>query len=248
MKKSVIALALFGAFAVPASAQTTAPAAEASPHTLTGNVGLFSSYRFRGLDQTFGKPALQGGVDYSHASGLYAGNWNSNVSEYAGYPGGNLEMDVYGGYKASFGDFGVDVGGLYYYYPGSKLGGEAVDNFEVYLGMSWKFLSFKWSHALTNYFDADDTRGTNYFDLSSSYDLGGGWGINGHVGYTNVPNSDHAADYTDWKIGVTKAIGSYTLGLSYVDADANAVLVNTGNGKSIDADKATLVLSVGTTF
>jgi uncharacterized protein (TIGR02001 family) len=219
MKKSLIALALVGAFAVPAVAEE----APASVHTLTGNAGLFSSYRFRGLDQTFGKPALQGGVDYSHASGLYAGNWNSNVSEYAGYPGGNLEMDFYGGYKASFGDFGVDVGGLYYYYPGSRFNDKIVDNFEVYLGLSWKFLSFKWSHALTNYFEAEDTRGTNYFDLSSSYDLGDGWGINGHVGYTNVPNSDHALDYTDWKIGVTKALGSYTVGLSYVDADANAV-------------------------
>ena len=61
MKKSLIALALAGAFAIPAFAQTAAPAAEAapaSPHTLTGNVGLFSSYRFRGIDQTYGQPAL----------------------------------------------------------------------------------------------------------------------------------------------------------------------------------------------
>ena len=46
MNKSLIALALAGAFAVPAFAQTAAsepaPAAEASPHTLTGNLGLFS--------------------------------------------------------------------------------------------------------------------------------------------------------------------------------------------------------------
>ncbi|MBN8463300.1 MAG: hypothetical protein J0M01_10875, partial [Dechloromonas sp.] len=74
MNKSLIALTLAGAFAVPAFAQT-APAAEAaaepaSPHTLTGNLGLFSSYRFRGIDQTFGKPALQGGIDYSHESGF----------------------------------------------------------------------------------------------------------------------------------------------------------------------------------
>jgi hypothetical protein len=46
-------------------------AAPASPHTLTGNAGLFSSYRFRGIDQTFGKPALQGVFDYSHSSGIY---------------------------------------------------------------------------------------------------------------------------------------------------------------------------------
>lgn len=53
MKKSLIALALVGTFAVPTFAEEAAPTPE---HTLTGNVGLFSSYRFRGIDQTFGKP------------------------------------------------------------------------------------------------------------------------------------------------------------------------------------------------
>jgi uncharacterized protein (TIGR02001 family) len=35
------------------------------PSSLTANAGLFSNYRFRGLDQTFGKPAVQGGFDYT---------------------------------------------------------------------------------------------------------------------------------------------------------------------------------------
>ena len=115
--RCVVVLAL----AAGLSAFALAEEAPASEHTLTGNFGLFSSYRFRGIDQTSGKPALQGGFDYSHASGFYAGNWNSNVSSGAGYPEGNLEMDFYGGYKASFGNFGIDVGGLYYYYPGTDL-------------------------------------------------------------------------------------------------------------------------------
>ncbi len=61
MKKTLLAALLVAGFGASAMAQTTAPvAAEASPHTLTANVGLFSSYRFRGIDQTYGKPALQG--------------------------------------------------------------------------------------------------------------------------------------------------------------------------------------------
>ena len=28
-------------------------------------------------------------------------------------------MDFYGGYKATFGDFGLDIGTIYYYYPGT---------------------------------------------------------------------------------------------------------------------------------
>ena len=63
----------------------TAPAAAAAPapepdFTWTGNVGLFSQYIFRGVSQTNEKPAVQGGFDLGHKSGLYAGVWGSNVS------------------------------------------------------------------------------------------------------------------------------------------------------------------------
>ena len=51
-------------------------------------------------------------------NGLYLGNWNSNVDS-AQYNGANIEMDFYGGWKATFGDFGLDLGGIYYYYPGT---------------------------------------------------------------------------------------------------------------------------------
>src|SRR5215510_13079620 len=127
MRNSVLTAAVAAALAVPvlAVAQTPAPAAPATP-AVTGNIALVSDYRFRGITQTFEEPALQGGFDYAHASGLYLGNWNSNVSQGAGYPGGNLEMDFYGGWKKAFGDFGLDVGFIYYYYPGTDSPGSGV--------------------------------------------------------------------------------------------------------------------------
>ena len=76
-KKTLLASAVAGTLAMPGAVLASEPA---SPHTLTGNVGLFSQYVFRGLSQTNEKPALQGGLDYSHASGFYAGVWGSNVS------------------------------------------------------------------------------------------------------------------------------------------------------------------------
>ena len=224
---------------IPAAAQNALPDTPPATleHTLSANIGLASSYRFRGIDQTFGKPALQGGVDYAHASGFYAGNWNSNVSSGAGFPDGNLEMDVYGGYKTSFGDFGLDVGGIVYYYPGSEgkvLGtgarSGAVTNKELYIGGTWKFLSLKYFYSLDDYFalrgwDASgastgkSTRGTGYLDLSANYDLGEGWGINAHVGRLNLKNG-YKGDYTDWKIGVTKDIGGWVFAASYIDTNA----------------------------
>ena len=239
MKKTLLATLLASALAVPAMAQTTAAAPEAAPAPLTANLGLFSSYRFRGIDQTNGKPALQGGVDYAHSSGLYVGNWNSNVSSGAGFPDGNLEMDFYGGYKTTFGDFGLDVGGILYYYPGSegrslstlKSNGGAVTNKELYIGGSWKFLSLKYSYSVDDYFamrgcdstgssTGKSTRGTSYLDLSANYDLGDGWGINGHVGHLYAKNMKNGS-YTDWKIGVTKDISGWVVGLSYIDTNAS---------------------------
>lgn len=234
MKKSLIALALVGAFAAPSAVQVAAAAEEASPHTITGNVTLASSYRFRGIDQTFGKPALQGGIDYSHASGFYAGNWNSNVSSGAGFPDGNLEMDFYGGYRTTFGDFGLDLGAILYYYPGSEGGvldaradDDSVTNKEIYLGASWKFISVKYSYSIDDYFSlrgtannaGKSTKGTSYLETNLNYDLGDGWGVNGHVGHLSAKNI-RKGSYTDWKVGVTKDVSGWVFGLSYIDTNA----------------------------
>ena len=137
-KRALAATLLAATTVTTAYAQTpaapAAPAAPASDHTFTANVGVFSQYIFRGLTQTNRKPALQGGVDYSHSSGLYIGAWMSNISwlrentSAIGFPtngqyqsGGHIEVDIYGGYKANFGksDFTYDVGLLQYWYPGT---------------------------------------------------------------------------------------------------------------------------------
>jgi len=274
VRKTILSLSLAAAFAVPTLAAAQQAAAPASPHTITGNLGLFSSYRFRGIDQTFGQPALQGGVDYSHSSGIYLGNWNSNVSEGAGYPGGNLEMDFYGGWKKSWGDFGLDVGFIYYYYPGTDAGvgvpfspannrtgnvaSGTVDNKELYIGGSWKWISLKYNHSVDDYFSTPGTKNSNYLDLSGTYDLGNGWGITGHVGHLKFKNMTNG-DYTDWKVGVTKDFSGWVVGLAYVDTDAkgdcNPAVVNqvycfanSSGTKTKDAGRGIAVLSVSKTF
>ena len=63
------------------------------------------------------------------------------------------------------------------------------------------------------------TDGTGYLELNANYDLGDGWGINGHVGQLNLKNIGNG-DYTDWKVGVTKDVNGWVFGLSYVDTNA----------------------------
>src|SRR5687768_9741562 len=201
MRRSIASAAVAAALVLPTLAAAQAPAS--SP--LTGNVTLATDYRFRGLTQTFEKPAFQGGFDYALPSGFYVGNWNSNISDTL-YPGASLEMDFYAGYKPTFGDITLDLGILYYFYPGSDapapIGGR-IDNTELYAGATWKWLSAKYFHAVSDFFGAPDTKGSNYIDLTATFAFGAGWGLVGHVGHQKVKNAS-ALDYTDYKLGITK--------------------------------------------
>jgi nitrogen regulatory protein P-II 2 len=154
MKKLLLASAVAAALSAPAV--QVAYAADASPHTLTGNVSLVTDYKFRGLSQTYKGPAVQGGFDYSHASGLYVGTWASNVSGNQFPNGASLELDIYGGYKWTMGGVGLDVGLLQYYYPGAyyNIAGpkQKYDTTELYVAGSYKWFSAKYSHSLTDLF------------------------------------------------------------------------------------------------
>jgi uncharacterized protein (TIGR02001 family) len=236
------ALAALSLLSTAASAQTpAAPAAPATPeHTLTANVGLFSNYIFRGISQTSGKPALQGGIDYAHASGFYAGTWASNVSwleDFGVYTRSSLEWDFYGGYKANFGDsdFFFDVGTLYYYYPGSKNpGAYSANTWEIYGALGWKWASAKFSYNLDDYFGArpngEKTDGTWYLDLSATYPIGDtGFALIGHYGILDVKNDgsgNSEASYEDWKLGASYTVPDGMLkglevGAYYADNNAN---------------------------
>ena len=95
-----LSLAILGA----ASTFTFAEETPVSEHTLSGNIGVFSSYNLRGITNApeNKNATLQGGLDYSHASGLYAGYWGSTLS-YGETPDDDnaFENDFYAGYKGS---------------------------------------------------------------------------------------------------------------------------------------------------
>ena len=120
--------------ATPALADETAPPSE---FTITGNVALVTDYRFRGLSQSNGDPAVQGGININHKSGVYVGAWSSSID----FPGplgdvyGSQELDLFGGWTGPIAS-GVtaDVGLLYYAYPSGHVG--KAEFFEPYASVS----------------------------------------------------------------------------------------------------------------
>ncbi|MDQ8032985.1 MAG: TorF family putative porin [Bordetella sp.] len=238
-----------------ALAAFTAPAVHAAADadgSLTANLSVASQYRYRGLMQTNNKPALQGGFDYSHPSGFYAGNWNSTISWLGD---GNdavsapLEMDFYGGYKGKLGEtLDLDVGVLQYYYPGDYPSGYTRPHTtELYAGLGAGPVTFKVSHSLTNLFGFARSRNSQYYDLSGNFDTGV-WGLtlNLHAGYQYVRNVDHAS-YWDWKAGLTKDFGAgWSASLAYIDTNADRRAYTNADGR--DMGRGTALASLTRTF
>jgi uncharacterized protein (TIGR02001 family) len=257
MKKRSTSLSLFAAFLALGSTQGFAQTALPYDVSMTANAGLFTDYRFRGISQTDKKPAFQGGFDFTHKSGFYLGNWNSNVD--AGlYTGANLEMDFYGGFKGAFDAFSYDVGALYYYYPGSGAGGSnKIDNTELYIAGGWGPFSLKYSYAVSDFFGVTDTKGAYYVDGTITYPLTKEFSLIGHVGYqgglkngariTEIDGSGPQTSITDWKLGATYDLSGWVMGASYIGTNRSI----TGGAAALgnrDISGDTLVLSVTKSF
>ncbi|MGZ3682793.1 MAG: TorF family putative porin [Bdellovibrionota bacterium] len=75
---------------------------EANPDEVSANIIFASDYLSRGLTQTAHKPALQGGLDWEHPTGIFLGAWASNVS-LPDATESNLEFDSSAGYAFVFG-------------------------------------------------------------------------------------------------------------------------------------------------
>ncbi len=249
MKKLILASAIMAAFS-GAVAHAEEAAAE---HQVAFNVGATSDYRFRGISQTRGDPAVFAGVDYTHApTGFYAGAWTSNVRwvKDAGATSGSYEVDVYGGKRGTLGEFGYDVGFISYNYPGNTLKrvtGANANTVEAFIQGGYSFVTLKYSYALTDFIGwAPNSDGSDYIDLSANPEIADGYILNLHVGKQRVKNySNGLADYTDWKVGVTKDFGVAVAAFAVVgtDADKTTAGYNFGGKGYLGNTKAVLTVT-----
>lgn len=189
--------------AAPAAAVAAAPAEPAPPYTLSFNLGLYSNYMFRGVALSDG-PAIQGGIDFAHSTGFYLGTWFSNIDkEFA--VGNHVEVDLYGGYAHTFENgVGVNFMGNYYWYPDNEeLAGESIDTFEVSAAVSYKFLTYTYYNALTDYYGAPDSKNADYHELKVNQKLPiGGLNFMAKIGYQDT--SGLGGDQGDYAIGLNR--------------------------------------------
>ena len=190
--------------------------------TKSGNINYVSDYAWRGISQTQGGMAVQGGFDMTYG-GFYLGTWSSNIDTTTA----NIEVDVYAGYASSFTSFAkklsYDVGLITYQYPGNNSG---YDFNEIYGSLSMPVYGVTSTLGVnyTNDFYGGSGNATyyrlNFVSPTSIKNLA----ANATVGRQEVDNSTvyGTNDYTVYKLGVDYTMKKMTAGLQFSDTNSSA--------------------------
>lgn len=192
---------------------------------ITANAGLVSEYLFRGVPQTDGKAAAQGGLDATWDSGLYIGTWASSVRSADSLDGtdfidgtNGMEIDLYGGWGGESGDFSYALGATYYTYT-DKFDD---DYYEANLSGGWKWLTLDVAIGKYDNFDGPSQDYT-FTSLTGEY--------NGFYATVGNFSQDFDGAYLEVGYGNTLSIAGEDLldyTISYVHSDED-LLGDTGN-------------------
>jgi uncharacterized protein (TIGR02001 family) len=211
---------------VTAMAMTSIAEAKEPAHSVTANVGVHSQYVYRGLSQTNEDPAIQGGADYTHSSGFYAGTWLSNVAWFSDTNAGtsnSLEIDLYTGFRKSWNNgLTADVGYLRYQYPGSypslPAGTVEPHTDEAYIAIGWKWATVKYSYAFSELFGVEDSEGSTYLDLTVTVPLDDQFSVTAHAAHQGFTGASTAARLAGTTNDALHTYDDYRATLSYAFA------------------------------
>lgn len=207
----------------------------ASAAEVEANVALATDYVFRGFSQTDEDPAISGGFDYSFDNGFSIGTWASNVNF---GDDASAEIDLYAGYGFEIAqDTSLDLTYVYYVYPGET---DALNYSEFQASVSFSnnvSLGLIYS---PDYFGSDDSA----IILNADYSIGlsENFGLDLHVGYSDVDSDSFFDDgedsYVDYSAALTTSTAGVDLALTYYGTDLD----------DIDAADDRIVFSISKSF
>jgi len=186
----------------------------------SANVAMTTDYRFRGISQNDETFAIQGGFDYAHDSGFYAGVWGSNVDfQIQTVDDATAELDLYAGFGGEFSDYGIgyDVGVLHYEYPNAD-GSLNYDFTEVYGSLSYKWFTVSYAHTGDYFGGSGDA---DYLNLAADFEFEDDWSAGASIGHQSVEENATwgTPDWNDYKAYVGKSYKGFDFEVALVDTD-----------------------------
>jgi uncharacterized protein (TIGR02001 family) len=228
-----------------------------SPWDIAFGTAFTTDYVLRGISQSNRKPAAQGyfEIDYTVNEWLklYAGLWGSSLASYLA----DAEIDISGGGRFTFGNFGLDLGYVYYYYPDGTAGTNTYGSFgEFYAKPSYKIADWL---TVGGVFDGGNNFNNGYLIAGSktAYYYSGNavitlpvtlpYGItvslNPEIG-RQVYQCTGCISYTYWDVGLDFVYKAVTLDLRYWDTTPHNSYISPAAFGSKDLGKSAFVATL----
>lgn len=257
MKKVVLSAALLAASIAPALSadlvkKSAAPVAAAPaappPWDIAFGGAISTDYNFRGVSQSDKGPSAGAYIEpqFNTAWGqFYVGvaGWSIDWPSGQGYGFTDpaAEIDLYGGWRYTWGQLSLDLGIIDYYYPKEKFNGFTTDSdfYEIYAKLAYAVTkdltiggNIFWTPDLLNYsetWNGSDV-GATYASLTGKWVTPWTWGdvglyLSGELGHWWIDGGNWSAggvsdpDYTYWNAGAAFTYKALTLDLRYHGTD-----------------------------
>lgn len=229
--KTVLKAGVFAALTLASVAAAYADE-EGAWGPFTGGVTLTSDYRFRGQSQTDRDAALQGWLQYDHASGFFANIWASNIdfNDDLTYDS-SIEVDLTAGYNHSFSDAtSGSIKAVYYWYADADTPPAAnqYDYFELIAGLSHDFGKASVSGELAwspDYFlesgDAISAKAGVTVPLMDSFAFMGALSASANIGYQWIDDNANygTPDYLYYDLGLSAEWEIFVFDVRWVGTD-----------------------------
>ena len=155
LKKAALSLFAFGML----SMGSITASAEDSDVSISGDIGVFSQYLWRGMKQsTTGVSSVQGDLNLDTGTGLSTNVW------FASLDNNSTEFDFTVDYSGEFSDVSYSVGGIAYAY----LNNAAANASEVYIGLGYGPISATYYYAVNG-----SWKKNSYIDVALGHSMGG---------------------------------------------------------------------------
>jgi uncharacterized protein (TIGR02001 family) len=189
---------------------------------------LASEYVYRGISLSDGNPAVQLGIDYQHASGLFAGAWASTV-----------DLENFGGRR----DVELDYYLGYFYTPDAPVHLSIMLLQHTYPGQS-TFFNYNYAEALVTaelnerysleFGYSDDIYGWNrtgrHLEMRGDWPLPNAWVVSAGLGYNDLDNQG-TSNHLYWDIGASARYSRYMLDVRWYDNEtATGILAHLSAG------------------
>lgn len=175
---------------------------------------------------------MHGGLDLTHDSGLYMGQWSPSLGM---AEGSSLEVDYYLGFKKPFDNgLGYEVGMIRYSY----LEAEQVDTYQWYAGL--KVMDKRIGAAVSN--DFGRSVSSVFIDFGGFEPLG--LGLRMQYAAHRFATGQNGADgslvngFNDWSMNLSKSMQGMTLNLVYSGSSLNAGACNVYSGHNARCEQA----------